>query len=50
MAVAAIAARLVPVAFLCPLLGGQLAPTTVKLGLVLSLALFLHAAAGVEAP
>ncbi|MCA2977321.1 MAG: flagellar biosynthetic protein FliR [Myxococcaceae bacterium] len=50
VAVAAIAARLVPVAFLCPLLGGQLAPTTVKLGLVLSLALFLHAAAGVEAP
>ncbi len=50
VSVAVIAARLLPVAFLCPLLGGQVAPMTVKLGLVLSLALFLHAAAGVDAP
>jgi len=50
VSVAVICARLLPIAFLCPLLGGQLAPTTVKLGLVLSLGLFLHAAAGVDAP
>lgn len=50
VAVAIIAARLLPVAFLCPLLGGQLAPTTVKLGLVLSLSLFLHLACGLTAP
>jgi flagellar biosynthetic protein FliR/type III secretion protein T len=50
VSVAVIAARLLPVAFLCPLLGGQLAPTTVKLGLVLSLSLFLHLACGVDAP
>lgn len=50
VSVAVICARLLPVAFLCPLLGGQLAPTTVKLGLVLSLGLFLHAACGVDAP
>lgn len=50
VATAVIAARLLPVAFLCPLLGGQLAPTTVKLGLVLSLALFLHLNCGVGAP
>lgn len=50
VSVAVIAARLLPVAFLCPLLGGQLAPTTVKLGLVLSFSLFLHAACGIEAP
>ena len=46
--VALCSARLLPVAFLCPLLGGQAAPTTVKLAVVLSLALFLHQAAGVE--
>lgn len=50
VAVALCAARLVPVAFLCPLLGGQAAPTTVKLGVVLSLALSLHLAGGVMAP
>ncbi|MBL8919693.1 MAG: flagellar biosynthetic protein FliR [Myxococcaceae bacterium] len=50
VSVAVIAARLLPVAFLCPLLGGQLAPTTVKLGLVLSLSLFLHLPCGVSAP
>jgi flagellar biosynthetic protein FliR/type III secretion protein T len=49
-AVALCSARLLPVAFLCPLLGGQAAPTTVKLGVVLSLALFLHGVAGVELP
>lgn len=48
VSVALCASRLVPVAFLCPLLGGQAAPTTVKLSLVLSLALVLHLAAGVE--
>ena len=46
--VALCCARLLPVAFLCPLLGGQAAPTTVKLALVLSLALFLHQVAGVS--
>lgn len=50
VSVAVICARLLPVAFLCPLLGGQLAPTTVKLGLVLSFGLFLHAACGIDAP
>lgn len=50
VSVAVICARLLPVAFLCPLLGGQLAPTTVKLGLVLSFGLFLHVACGIDAP
>jgi flagellar biosynthetic protein FliR/type III secretion protein T len=50
VAVALCSARLLPVAFLCPLLGGQAAPTTVKLALVLSLALFLHQVAGVDVP
>lgn len=50
VAVALCSARLLPVAFLCPLLGGQAAPTTVKLALVLSLALFLHHVAGVSLP
>ncbi len=50
VAVALCAARLLPVAFLCPLLGGQASPTTVKLTLVLSLSLFLHRVAGVELP
>ena len=48
VAVALCAARLLPVTFLCPLLGGQAAPTTVKLALVLALALFLHLEAGVS--
>jgi flagellar biosynthesis protein FliR len=43
-----IAARLAPVAFLCPLLGGAQAPATVKLGTVLALTLFLHFEAGVS--
>lgn len=50
VAVALCSSRLVPLAFLCPLLGGQAAPTTVKLALVLSLALFLHLVAGVGLP
>lgn len=50
VATALIGSRLVPVAFLCPLLGGTHAPTHVKLGLVLALALFLHVAAGVGLP
>ncbi len=50
VSVALCCSRLVPVAFLCPLLGGQAAPTTVKLSLVLSLALFLHLVAGVGLP
>ncbi|MHB8872743.1 MAG: EscT/YscT/HrcT family type III secretion system export apparatus protein [Myxococcaceae bacterium] len=47
IAVALCSARLLPVAFLCPVLGGAVAPTPVKLGLVLSLALSLHLAGGV---
>ncbi len=47
VAVALIGARLIPVAFLCPLLGGPQAPTHVKLGVVLTLALFVHLEGGV---
>lgn len=47
---ALICTRLVPVAFLCPLFGGAATPTHVKLGLVLALATFLHAAAGIDVP
>lgn len=47
--VALCAARLLPIAFLCPLLGGTAAPTPVKLSVVLALACFLHFAAGVGA-
>lgn len=50
LAVALIGARLIPVAFLCPLFGGTHAPTHVKLGLVLALSAFLHAAGNVAAP
>jgi flagellar biosynthesis protein FliR len=46
--VALCGARLLPVAFLCPLWGGQATPTTVRLSVVLSLALFLHWEAGVS--
>jgi flagellar biosynthetic protein FliR/type III secretion protein T len=49
-AVALCGARLVPVAFLCPLLGGQATPSPVKLGVVGGLALSLHLAGGVAAP
>ncbi len=45
-----IAARLVPVAFLCPLFGGAQAPTHVRLGLVAALTGFLHGACGVSTP
>lgn len=47
IAVALCGARLLPIAFLCPLLGGASAPTTVKLALVLALAGFLHFSAGI---
>ncbi len=50
LAVALIASRLVPVAFLCPLFGGSHAPMHVKLGVVLALASFLHSAGGIDAP
>ncbi len=50
LAVALIGARLIPVAFLCPLFGGSHAPMHVKLGVVLALALFLHGAGGINAP
>ena len=50
LAIALIGARLIPVAFLCPLFGGSHAPTHVKLGVVLALALFLHGAGGIAAP
>ncbi|MBU8899265.1 flagellar biosynthetic protein FliR [Corallococcus sp. M34] len=50
VAVALCASRLIPISFLCPLLGGQAAPTSVKLALVLALSLFLHVEAGVRLP
>jgi flagellar biosynthetic protein FliR/type III secretion protein T len=46
-AVALCAARLLPVVFLCPVLGGSAAPTPVKLGVVLALSLCLHFGGGV---
>ncbi len=50
IAVALCSARLLPVVFLCPVLGGSATPMTVKLGVVLSFALCLHHAAGINAP
>ena len=47
IAVALCAARLLPVVFLCPVLGGEAAPTTVKLGVVLALSMCVHVAGGV---
>ena len=44
-----IAARLLPVVFLCPLFGGAAAPPTVRLALVVALGAFLHVAGGVRA-
>lgn len=49
-AVALCAARLIPVTFLCPILGGPMAPITARLGVVLSLSLSLHLAGGVTVP
>jgi flagellar biosynthesis protein FliR len=46
-AMALCATRVLPVVFLCPVLGGSAAPTTVKLGVVLSVALCVHLAGGV---
>ncbi|MFZ5467852.1 MAG: EscT/YscT/HrcT family type III secretion system export apparatus protein [Myxococcota bacterium] len=48
--VALCGARFLPVAFLCPLFGGVSAPTTVRLALVLTLAMAVHLAGGVGAP
>jgi hypothetical protein len=50
LAISLISARLIPVAFLCPLFGGSHAPSHVKLGTVLALALFVHFAGGIGAP
>jgi type III secretion protein T len=50
VAIALCGARVVPVCFLCPLFGGQSAPTTVRLGLALALAGSVHLAGGVTAP
>ena len=47
--VALCGARLLPIALLCPLLGGTAAPTVTKLSLVLALAGFLHFSAGIGA-
>lgn len=47
IAVALCAARLMPVVFLCPVLGGEAAPTTVKLGVVLALSMCVHFGGGV---
>lgn len=49
-AVGLCAARLLPITFLCPLLGGQVLPMTVRLALVLALGLSVHFAGGVLAP
>lgn len=48
LAVALIAARIAPATMLCPLFGGQAAPTTVRVALCLSLALHAHLAGGVS--
>lgn len=42
ISVALILARLAPVCFLCPVLGGRVAPVTVRLSVCLGLALHLH--------
>lgn len=44
------AGRLLPVVFLCPLLGGHVAPPVVRLSVVLGLSAFVHLAGGVGAP
>ena len=47
VAVALCACRLLPIAFLCPFLGGQAAPSTVRVGVTFALALSLHFVGGV---
>lgn len=44
------AARIAPIAFLCPLLGGNAAPTTVRLAVTLALSSVVHFAGGVGVP
>jgi len=46
--VALCAARLLPVFFLCPMLGGRLAPTSVRLALTLAFALSIHLVGGIS--
>ena len=46
VSVALCGARLIPVALLCPLLGGISAPTSVRLGVALSFGLAVHFAGG----
>jgi type III secretion protein T len=46
-AVALCATRLLPITFLCPFLGGQAAPITVRIGITFALALSLHFVGGV---
>lgn len=48
LSVMLICSRLLPVAFLCPVLGGSQVPSSVKLGLVLTLGMSLHVLGGVE--
>ncbi|MFN0063405.1 MAG: EscT/YscT/HrcT family type III secretion system export apparatus protein [Myxococcaceae bacterium] len=48
--IALCAARLLPIVFLCPLFGGRVAPTPVRLGVVLSVSGLLHLVCGVSAP
>ena len=48
IAVALCGARLLPISFLCPVIGGQSIPTTTRLALVLALAMSLHLAGGVS--
>lgn len=46
--VALCGARLLPVFFLCPMLGGRLAPTSVRLALTLAFALCIHQVGGIS--
>ncbi len=48
VSIAAISLRLLPTTLLCPLLGGPVVPTHVKLGSVLSMSIYLHNACGVR--
>lgn len=49
VAIGLISCRLLPVAYLSPLFGGTRVPAHVRLGVALSLSLFLHHAAGIAA-